>query len=122
MIKKRIESFGFALSGLSMLFKSQANARIHLAMAAAVLAAGFFFSLSPTEWSLVLFAIAIVFAAEAFNTSLEKLTDLASPEHHPLAGQAKDLAAAAVLVTACGAAAEGLVIFLPKLSACFPVF
>lgn len=122
MIRKRIESFGFALSGLAHLFKSQANARIHLATAVAVLAAGFYFDLNTTEWSLVAFAITAVIAAEAFNTSLEKLTDLISPDHHPLAGQAKDLAAAAVLVTACGAAAVGLIIFLPKLAASFPEF
>ena len=56
-------------------------------------------------------------AAEAFNTALEYLTDLVSPGHHELAGKTKDVAAAGVLLTAVGAAAVGLIIFLPKVMA-----
>jgi len=56
----------------------------------------------------------MVLAAEAFNTALENLTDLVSPDHHPLAGKAKDLAAGAVLLTAMCTAIVGTIIFLPK--------
>ena len=54
-------------------------------------------------------------AVELLNSALEALTDLVSPEHHPLAGQAKDLAAGAVLVTAIGAVVVGLLILGPPL-------
>jgi diacylglycerol kinase (ATP) len=53
--------------------------------------------------------------AEAFNTALEFLTDLASPEPHPLAGKAKDVAAGAVLIAAIMAVIIGVIIFLPKI-------
>lgn len=59
--------------------------------------------------------MALVFASEALNTALEYLTDLVSPDYHPLAGKAKDAAAAAVLVVAAAAFAVGLIIFLPKI-------
>lgn len=113
-LQKRANSFRYAFQGLADLLRSQPNARIHLAAAAAAVAAGFFFHISRMEWVALALSIALVFALEAVNTALEYLTDLVSPAHHPLAGKAKDAAAAAVLVAALGAAAVGLLVFLPK--------
>ncbi len=115
MLRKRLNSFRYAFAGLDDLVASQPNAKLHLAAAAAAIGAGFFFEIDRTEWCLVVFAIASVLAAEAFNTSLEHLTDLVSPDHHPLAGKAKDVAAAGVLLAAIGAAVVGGIVFLPKL-------
>ena len=112
---KRADSFRFALKGLSDLLRSQPNARIHLAIAVLVSLAGFFFRISRMEWIAVVICIVLVFALEAVNTALEYLTDLTSPEYNPLAGKAKDVAAAAVLLVAFGALIVGLIIFLPKL-------
>jgi diacylglycerol kinase len=97
------------------MLSSQPNARIHLAAAMVAILAGFFFRISSLEWVAIVLCIALVFALEAVNTALEFLTDLVSPDFHPLAGKAKDVAAAAVLVAALGAAAAGLIIFLPKI-------
>ncbi|RMF24321.1 MAG: diacylglycerol kinase family protein [Bacteroidetes bacterium] len=113
--KARFNSFRFAFAGLVELFRSTPNARIHLFFAVAVVAAGFFLHISLLEWMLVVLCMAAVFAAEAFNSALENLTDLSSPQPHPLAGKAKDLAAAAVLLSALGAAVVGLLIFGPKI-------
>lgn len=114
-LRKRANSFRFAFQGVADLLRSQPNARIHLAAAVVVTAAGFFFRLSRLEWVAVAVCIALVLALEAVNTALEYLTDLASPDIHPLAGKAKDMAAAAVLIAAAGAATVGLIIFLPKI-------
>jgi diacylglycerol kinase len=59
--------------------------------------------------------MALVLGAEMINTSLENIVDIISPEHHPLAGRAKDIAAGAVLLTAILAATVGLIVFVPKL-------
>ena len=88
-----------------------------LAAAALAVLAGLFFDISALEWVAVSLCIALVLALEALNTALEYLTDLVSPEHHPLAGKAKDAAAAAVLIGAAGAAITGFIIFLPKIFA-----
>ena len=77
--------------------------------------AGAYFSLALPEWCAVLLALALVWAAEGFNTALERLTDLVSPGFHPLAGKAKDLAAGAVLLASVGAFLVGLFIFLSHL-------
>lgn len=116
-LQRRIDSFRYALRGLADLVRSQANARIHLAISIVVLLVGFWLGLSRMEWVAIVLCMALVLALEAVNTALEYLTDLVSPGQHPLAGKAKDVAAAAVLLAAIGAAVVGLIIFLPKLYA-----
>jgi diacylglycerol kinase len=114
-LKQRIDSFRYAFQGVRDLIATQPNTRIHLAAAVAVISAGAALGLSAGEWALISVCIALVISMEAMNTALEYLTDLVSPEYHPLAGKAKDAAAAAVLIAATGAAAAGLIIFLPKI-------
>ncbi len=113
-IRARILSFKYAFQGLRDLFTTQDNAKIHTLMMLLSILMGWFFQLSTTEWCFIVFAISSVLAAEAFNTALEHITDLVSPEQHELAGRTKDVAAAGVLLTAIGAAIVGLIIFLPK--------
>ena len=115
MLKNQLNSFRYAFQGIARLVATQTNAKIHLVAAASAIGLGCWLHISTTEWCFVVIAISSVLAAEAFNTALEDLTDLVSPEQHPLAGHAKDLAAAAVLLTAMGAATVGALIFLPKL-------
>lgn len=119
MPKPRLKSFKYAFDGLADLVKTQPNAWIHTFIALVVLLAGFLFQLSRIEWCIISLTIALVFAAEAFNTSIEYLTNLVSPDYHPLAGKTKDVAAAGVLIVAIGAAAVGVIIFLPKVWALF---
>ncbi len=114
-MKKRLHSFRYAFQGLADLFRSQPNARIHAVAAVAAVCLGIFLSISRLEWAVVVVCIALVLSLEALNTAIEHLTDLVSPNYHPLAGKAKDVAAAAVLIAAMGAAVAGAVIFLPKI-------
>ena len=121
-LKQRIDSFRYAFQGMRDLVATQPNTRIHLISAAAVVAAGAALGLSAGEWALIAVCIVLVISMEAMNTALEYLTDLVSPEYHPLAGKAKDAAAAAVLIAAAGAAVAGLIIFLPKIRALVLLF
>jgi diacylglycerol kinase len=116
---KRIKSFGYAFTGLFELIKSEPNARIHLIATLGVVTAGFFLCLSNAEWCVVLIVIAMVWATEAFNTVMEKLTDHLFPEHHETARIVKDVSAGAVLVCAIVALVCGLIIFLPKIAVLF---
>jgi len=117
MFKERYNSFKYAFAGIWELMATQPNAKFHVFTAICVGISGWYFEITATEWAVIALTIAVVIAAEAFNTSLEYLTNLVSPDHHPLAGKVKDLAAAGVLITAIGAAAVGLIIFLPKIIA-----
>lgn len=111
---KAARSFRYALQGILDLFHFENNARIHLFAAIGVVGAGFYFQLSRTEWAIVVTQVALVWAAEAFNTALEKLADAVSPEYHPLIKSVKDLAAGGVLIVAIAAAIVGFLVFLPK--------
>jgi diacylglycerol kinase (ATP) len=111
----RIRSFGYAFKGLKTLFSAHPNARIHLFATILVVVFGIFFKIDKFEWALIILCCGLVLAAEAFNSALESLVDLVSPDYHKLAGEAKDLAAAAVLLCAFSAVATGLIIFLPKI-------
>ena len=89
------------------------NLDFHLLVMVLVIIAGIGFGISRMEWVAVILCFGMVISAELFNSAVERLTDLAHPDLHPLAGKVKDIAAAAVLVTAIAAAAVGLIIFLP---------
>jgi len=109
----RMRSFGHAFRGLKTLLQTQHNARIHAVATLVVVVSGVAFRISTVEWALVVLAIAAVWAAEALNTAIEFLVDLVSPEQHPLAGRAKDVAAGGVLAAAIGAALVGALVFWP---------
>ena len=96
-------------------FRTQENARIHLGATVVTVAGGVFFGISRGEWMAVVLAIGLVLTAEAFNTAIEAVVDLASPEQHPLAGRAKDVAAGAVLLAAVTAVVVGVLVFGPHL-------
>lgn len=108
-------AFGYAWNGLRGALRQETHLRFHAVATVVVLAVGAALPLSRTDWALLVVAIGAVWCAELVNTAIERLTDLVSPDPHPLAGQAKDVAAAAVLVTALAAAVVGLLVLGPPL-------
>ena len=113
-MNKRIESFKYAFRGIGMVLKSEKNMLIHLIISIMVLICGVLFQISITEWMFCLLCFGLVFSTEMMNTAIESIVDLVSPNHHKLAGKAKDIAAGAVLVAAIFTAITGLIIFIPK--------
>jgi diacylglycerol kinase (ATP) len=113
--RRRGWSFRWAFRGLGLCFRSQENMRLHFVATLLVAGLGLWLRLAGWEWCAVIGAFALVWTAEIFNTAIEALVDLLSPERRPLAGTVKDLAAGAVLAAALGAVAIGAVIFVPKL-------
>jgi diacylglycerol kinase (ATP) len=111
----RFRSFRYALRGARLLLFTQHNAWIHAVFSIAVVIAGLAFRISRLEWCAIVIAMMSVWTAEALNTSLEFLCDVASPEFHPLVEKSKDVAAGGVLISAIGAAIVGLLVFGPHL-------
>lgn len=112
----RLRSVFYALRGIRIMVASQHNAWIHAAATVLVTAAGLTMKLSTSEWCWIVLAIMSVWTAEALNTAFEFLTDVASPSFHPIAGQAKDVAAGAVLLSAIGAVVIGGLVFWPHVT------
>ena len=97
------------------MLRSQQNAWIHAFTTVIVLIFGISLGLTKSEWCWIILAAISVWTAEALNTALEFSTDIASPEFHPLAEKAKDVAAGAVLIAAAGSVLIGMLIFSPYL-------
>lgn len=110
-----IKSFGFAFNGIIQAVKSERNMKIHVVIALIVIGFGFYFSLSGIEWLFILLAISGTITLEMVNSSIERAVDLATDQIHPLAKEAKDFAAGAVLIYAIFSVIIGFIIFLPKL-------
>ena len=110
-----LRSFGFALAGLGFLLRTQRNARIHVVVGAIACGLGAWLRISRVEWAVIVFTIALVLILEGLNTAVEAAIDLASPQIHPLAKAAKDLAAGMVLIAAIASVAVGLLILGPPL-------
>lgn len=118
-IKKRLKSFTHAFAGLSYLIKNEHNAWIHCGATVLVVILGILLHISSAEWIAVVVAIGIVFAAETFNSAIERVADMVQPERDERVRIIKDLCAGAVLVCAISAAIVGCIIFIPRLIALF---
>ncbi len=116
-LNARLNSFKAAGQGVVTLLKNEHNSWVHLLISIAVVALGCYFSITEMEWCLLIIAISLVWMAEALNTAIEYLCDKVSPEIDPLIKQAKDVAAAAVLLSSVGAVLIGLIVFYPYLTA-----
>ncbi len=112
---KFVAGFGYAFSGLWYALRTQINIRVHLSIAILAILLGVVLRISAIEFAMVFVAIAGVIIAEMFNTVFELCIDLASPEYHPLARTAKDVAAGAVLLSAMLSVVIGLFVFVPHL-------
>ncbi|MEO6136836.1 MAG: diacylglycerol kinase family protein [Ginsengibacter sp.] len=114
-IRKRLKSFTYAFNGLGLLLKEEHNARIHFIVSVIVIIAGFYFGLNAYEWIAILFSIGLVITVEILNTVIENIANLISPEKNEKIKNIKDLAAAAVLISAIIAVSIGMIVFIPKI-------
>jgi diacylglycerol kinase len=112
-----VRSFGHAFQGWWYVLRTQRNAWLEVAIACGVFAVAIWLRLDALSWVIIVLTAALVFAAEFLNTAVEVIVDLVSPQHHPLAKIAKDVAAGAVLLAASGAAVVGLLLLGPPLLA-----
>lgn len=111
---ERLNSFRYAFRGLYLLFAREPNAWLHLLATIGVVVLGYYFSLSTIEWMTIVLCVALVFALELLNSSIEVLCDTLHPKQHPGIKRTKDLAAGAVLIGAIGALVVACIIFIPK--------
>lgn len=114
-VRGRLASFGPAFAGIAYVLRTQPNAWVHGLVTLAVVALGVWLQVALAGWVFLVLAIGLVWMAEFFNTALEAIVDLASPQQHPLAKAAKDVSAAAVVLAALTAAILGLLVLGPPL-------
>lgn len=114
-VYNRAQSFRYAFAGWWYVLRTQHNAWIHAVITTAVILLALWLKRPLQEWAILILTFMAVWMAEFMNTAIEAVVDKASPEYHPLAKVAKDVAAAAVLVGAMGAIIIGLLLLGPPL-------
>jgi len=114
-IPARIRGFKYAFRGLWWLIREEHNSWIHLAIIIILIPLCFLLRLSLIEWTLIVICIGLVLAMELINSAIERLADKISPQRDTEIGKIKDIAAAAVLISAIATAIVGLIILVPKI-------
>ncbi len=112
--RARMNSFRYAWEGIYNFFANEHNAWLHLAATIAVVMAAWYFKVSQSEVIALIIVTGFVWVAKIFNTAIEKIMDLMTPEYHPKVKLIKDMSAAGVLLAAFVAVLTGAFIFIPK--------
>ena len=108
-------SIRIAVNGIVLFFRQEHNSWIHLLATISAIILGVVLHCSKSEFMMIALAIGFVWAAEIFNTTIEKFADFTSKEFNPKIRFIKDVSAAAVLVAAITALVTGCIIFIPKI-------
>ena len=115
-LTRLIKSTLYAWNGLKQSFRTEQNFRIEIFLSILIIILGFVFHINLLEWIWVLISAFSVMSAELLNTAVERLTDLIiERRRNNLARQAKDIAAAGVLLMVAQALIAGSVVFVPKI-------
>ena len=114
-----IDSVNCAIEGIIYTAKTQKHMRRHFIVAMALLLTVLLLRVSPLEFTMLVVSVCFVLCAELLNTAIEVIVDMVSPEFHPLARVAKDVAAGGVLVAAIGAVVMGYLILFQYI---FPIY
>jgi diacylglycerol kinase (ATP) len=112
-MKRWVKSANLAIEGIIYAIRTQRHMRLHLFAALAALILGLVLHISRTELILLCMAIVLVLATEMLNTAIETMVDMISEEYHPLAKNAKDIAAGVVLIASIGALTLAYLILYP---------
>ena len=112
-IAKFLSSVRFAVAGLWYIVRREQNFQIDLFAALIVIVLMMILPLRSIEYVILSVAIVSVLVMEIINTVFERMIDILKPRVHPYAKVMKDMMAAAVLLTALGAGAVGILIFYP---------
>lgn len=107
-----LSSFGYAAQGIKAVAHER-NFRVDCGFAVVAVVLNVVLAVPLWGWAAVCICIAVQLGMEAVNTAIEAVVDLASPQIHPLAKRAKDVAAGAALITALGALVIACLVYIP---------
>jgi diacylglycerol kinase (ATP) len=94
-----LRAVGASLRGLAGAFREEAAFRQELAFAALVIPMGLWLGHSGSERALLIGPMLLLLIVELLNSAIEATVDRIGLERHALAGLAKDIGSAAVLMS-----------------------
>lgn len=112
----RLKSVSYAFKGALKLISTEHSVMVQFSVGVLISIAGFYFSITATEWLFQTLAIGLVISVEGLNTAIEKIADFIHPNYHERIGFIKDIAAGAVFFAAVTALIIGLIIYVPYIA------
>ncbi|KND47870.1 MAG: diacylglycerol kinase (ATP dependent) [Parcubacteria bacterium C7867-006] len=119
MLKKSLNSFGYALRGIKTTWQEENNFQIMSVITVAVLFIVFYFDFTLLESALVVISITVVLSFEMMNTAIEDLCNKIEPNQDPVIGKIKDISSGFVLLSSIGALIVGIIVFYSHFSYLF---
>jgi diacylglycerol kinase (ATP) len=92
-------AFRFSIDGLQAAFNHEEAFRQEVILFIVFLPLIYYLPVSPAFKALLFLANTLVLIVELLNSAIEAIVDLASPDYHDLAKQAKDMGSAAVMTS-----------------------
>lgn len=100
LLKRRILGAStYSWQGLKACFKHEEAFRVEVAFAVLLVPLALLIAATPVESVLLIGSIVLVLIVELLNSAVEAVVDRIGEEHHELAGRAKDLGSAAVMLS-----------------------
>lgn len=94
-----IRAFGYSFQGFGHAWREEAAFRQETLLAAVLVPLGLYLGRSGLERALLISPVILILVIEILNSAVEAVVDRSGTERHPLAGMAKDMGSAAVLLT-----------------------
>ena len=98
-VRRIIRAARFSSQGLAYAWQQEAAFRQEVLLVVVLIPAAFWLARSPTEIALLIASCLLVLVIELINSAIEAIVDRIGEEHHVLAGAAKDMGSAAVLIS-----------------------
>lgn len=108
------DAFGYSIKGFRAAWQNEAAFRQEVLLAAVLIPGSFFLAANAIHLALLIGSVLVVLITELLNSAIEAIVDKTTPEIHELAGRAKDMGSAAVLVSLIGCSAIWLFIALER--------
>jgi diacylglycerol kinase (ATP) len=94
-----LRAFGYSLQGFVHAWREEAAFRQEVCLSVLIIPGGLILGRSGVERALLVYPMLQILVIEILNSAVEAVVDRAGTERHPLAGMAKDMGSAAVMLS-----------------------
>ncbi|OGA19039.1 MAG: diacylglycerol kinase [Betaproteobacteria bacterium RIFCSPLOWO2_02_FULL_66_14] len=109
-LRRIVDATRHSLAGLAAAVRHETAFRQELALAAVLVPLGLALGADGVERALLAGSVLLVLVVELLNSAIEAVVDRIGSERHELAGRAKDLGSAAVMLSIATTAAVWLLV------------
>jgi|SRR5882724_8230443 diacylglycerol kinase (ATP) len=94
-----LRAFGYSFQGFRQVWREEAAFRQEVGLSLLVIPGGLYLGRSGLERALLVSPMLMILVVEILNSAVEAVVDRSGTERHPLAGMAKDMGSAAVMLS-----------------------